>query len=204
MPHLLRGRRWTASQSCILISSHCAAEEWSSKKGRSLYFITCPGIRYIWFCYRLGFGCQRWMNIIIWVCGQPSWQGNLIPFFRFAESSHQVLRWENCHCLPKTPLVLFPVIGSCSAIHILLFKVGQSQGCRSLTFSLVVSLSFPSCSDKDADPEANIWLRYRCPTSTNIALGTCGTGAVSSKSYHRPPAAVTCTGPSLPTSDALT
>lgn len=79
--------------------------------GWSLCFITCPRTRYIWFCHRLGFRCQRWMNIITWVYGQPTWQGNLIPFFRFAESFHHVLRWENCHCLPKTPWSCFLLLG---------------------------------------------------------------------------------------------
>lgn len=40
----------------------------------------------------------------------------LIPFFRFAESFHQVLRWENCHCLPKTPCSCFLLLG-----HVLQF-----------------------------------------------------------------------------------
>lgn len=101
----------------------------------------------------------------------------------------------------KNTRVLFPVIGSCSTIHVLLFKVGQAQGCHGVTFSLVVSLSSPSCSDKDADPEANIWLLYRCPASTNRALGTHGTGAAGSKNYPCPPARP-LTGWSLPSSDS--
>lgn len=110
--------------------------EWSRRR-LSLCFITRPGTRYMVLPQVHSLGrCQRWMNIITWVCGQPSWHRNLIPCSRFAESFNQDLRWENCHYLPKAPseLVLFPVIGSCSAAHMLLFYLRQGQGCQKCDF----------------------------------------------------------------------
>ena len=45
-----------------------------------------------------------------------------------------------------------------------------------MAFSLVVLLSFPSCADKEAGPESNIYLLYRCPPSTGLFLDIHDTG----------------------------
>ena len=117
-----------------------------------------------------------------------------------AESFHQDLRWENCHCLPKHP-GLVSCYWVCSAIHILLFKVGQGQSSQSVTYSFVDSLSFSSCSDKDADPEANIWLPCGHPPSTDVSWAPMVQRQGAARATTGSPAAVTSIDPFLPTCD---
>lgn len=70
-------------------------------------------------CAWHGWACQRWMEIITWVCGQLCWRGVLIPFSRAGKGINQDFGVENCCYLPKIPslLALFPVTG-----HVLKFR----------------------------------------------------------------------------------
>ena len=86
-------------------------------------------------------------------------------------------KYPQCWCC-------FLFIGSCSASHVSLFQLRQGQRWLHVSFSLVVSLSFPSCFDKEVDSEAHTWLLYRWPTRTGVSVDLHGTeGVVGSKGY---------------------
>lgn len=90
---------------------------------------------------------------------------------------NQDLSGENCHCLPKHPqYCCFLLLGLVLQFMFYCFSWDRASAVKNVSFSLVVWLSLPSCADKEAEPEVNIWLLCRCPAPPGLSLDIHSTG----------------------------